>query len=72
MEKLNLLIDINGKWERVSTAGKEYIETELKNVILFYKGYLSDSYTISSIKHFKAFKEIWNKEISEDKINKAA
>ena len=52
--------------------GKEYIETELKNVILFYKGYLSDSYTISSIKHFKAFKEIWNKEISEDKINKAA
>ena len=48
--------------ETVSSAGKTYVPTELKNWTLFYRD-MYNGYNISSIKHFTKIKEVINQEI---------
>lgn len=48
--------------ETVSSAGKTYVPTELKNWTLFYRD-MYNGYNISSIKHFKDIKKLINQEI---------
>ena len=43
--------------ETKSVKGKEYVDTELKNYKLFYKG-CSPYYKIKSVKHFKKFRKV--------------
>ena len=47
--------------ETVSSAGKTYVPTELKNWTLFYRD-MFNGYNISSIKHFKKIKGLINEE----------
>lgn len=43
-------------FDKTSPKGKNYVDTYLKDYVLFYKGYEPNYYTIKTIKHFKKFR----------------
>lgn len=45
------------RFDSVSPNGKEYIPTELKNFHLFYKGSGYNPFVITTVPHFKKFRE---------------
>lgn len=70
-EELNLISNKNvdiSRWEATSPAGKSYVPTELKNFVLFYKGYYGNFYKVSSVKHFKSIREKINDVLSSQKM----
>lgn len=54
-------------WERTSPKGKIYVPTNLKNYVLFYRGW-SSKYTSTSVKHFKAIREKIDQLTTEAKV----
>ena len=66
-ENLNVTSDKEysiDQYKSISPKGKEYIDTYLKNGLLFYRGYYPNYYKISTIKHFKKFKQKLNEYLS--------